>query len=448
MTTSQNTPATPLSESTDVDSQNGMSAFGEPTGAPAADRSRAARSLFNTIPLVLAGSMAMSLNLSMPLPSADAHEKRPAEDKSSPTELGKSIRESLAAAHAASTAEALSTGEVTTAAVAPTSYTVVAGDSVSGISARYGLATASVLALNGLSWKSVIYPGQVLKLTSASSAPIRSTPTSTATTRYTIASGDTVSGIATKFGISTQSLLSANGLGLTSIIYAGSTLAIPGSSAPASVASAPIAQPAPSRAVASTAHVIKQGETIASIARSYGTSIQALLTANGLGWSSIIYSGRTLVIPSVVVVTPGLTGLTGVTPLTQEMAQNARAIISVGRSLGVNDHGLTIALATAMQESSLRNLDYGDRDSLGLFQQRPSQGWGTPAQVRDPHHSARLFFGGPSGPNRGITPGLLDISNWQSMSLTQAAQAVQRSAYPDAYAKWETSAKAWLAALS
>ncbi|TPX00513.1 hypothetical protein FJ656_32410, partial [Schumannella luteola] len=104
-------------------------------------------------------------------------------------------------------------------------------------------------------------------------------------------------------------------------------------------------------------------------------------------------------------------------------------------------------LAAAMQESSLRNIDYGDRDSLGLFQQRPSTGWGTPDQILNASHAARLFYGGPSNPNKGKTRGLLDIAGWQSMSLTQAAQAVQISAYPNAYAKWETSATSWLAQL-
>jgi hypothetical protein len=130
--------------------------------------------------------------------------------------------------------------------------------------------------------------------------------------------------------------------------------------------------------------------------------------------------------------------------LTSEMAANAKTIIKVGKSLGVNDYALVIALAATMQESTLRNLNYGDRDSLGLFQQRPSTGWGTPAQVTDPTYAARLFFGGPSNPNAGITRGLLEIPGWQSMTVTQAAQAVQQSAYPDAYAKWEASARVWL----
>ena len=97
---------------------------------------------------------------------------------------------------------------------------------------------------------------------------------------------------------------------------------------------------------------------------------------------------------------------------------------------------------TAAQESTLRNLDYGDRDSLGLFQQRPSMGWGTPAQVRDPAYAAAAFYGGPASPTRNR--GLLGVAGWESMPLTVAAQAVQRSAFPNAYARWEDDARAWL----
>jgi hypothetical protein len=129
-----------------------------------------------------------------------------------------------------------------------------------------------------------------------------------------------------------------------------------------------------------------------------------------------------------------------VTPLTSEMRGHAQTIIQVGRQLGVPDYGIVIALATAMQESTLRNLSWGDRDSVGLFQQRPSSGWGTAADLQVPSHAARLFYVG----RPGYTRGLLQISGWQGMTLTRAAQAVQISAYPNAYAKWETSAWAWL----
>jgi hypothetical protein len=99
-----------------------------------------------------------------------------------------------------------------------------------------------------------------------------------------------------------------------------------------------------------------------------------------------------------------------------------------------------------MQESWLRNLDWGDRDSLGLFQQRPSTGWGTPEEVHDPVRAARAFYGGPSDPNGENSRGLLDIDGWHDMSFADAAQAVQISAYPERYAQWEQPAYAWLAA--
>ena len=133
--------------------------------------------------------------------------------------------------------------------------------------------------------------------------------------------------------------------------------------------------------------------------------------------------------------------------MSAEMRTNATIIVSTARSIGVTDYGIVIALAAAAQESSLRNVQFGDRDSLGLFQQRPTMGWGTAEQVLDPVRSTKAFFGGSANPNRGLTTGLLDVSGWESLSVTAAAQAVQKSGHPDAYAKWEASARSWLAEL-
>jgi peptidoglycan hydrolase-like protein with peptidoglycan-binding domain len=124
--------------------------------------------------------------------------------------------------------------------------------------------------------------------------------------------------------------------------------------------------------------------------------------------------------------------------LSEEQKANARTIIGVGKGAGVPEYGWVIALATAMQESTLVNLDYGDRDSLGLFQQRTSQGWGTETQIQDPVLASQAFYGVAT---HTANPGLTDVSGWQSMPVTEAAQAVQRSAYPDAYARWETLAR-------
>lgn len=117
--------------------------------------------------------------------------------------------------------------------------------------------------------------------------------------------------------------------------------------------------------------------------------------------------------------------------LDAEQLRNAQTIMSVGAQMGATERDLIIGLMTAFQESRLRNLDYGDRDSLGLFQQRPSQGWGSPAQVTNPRYAARKFF-----------ENLLRLDDRTGMRLTEAAQAVQRSAFPEAYAKWEPLARA------
>jgi murein DD-endopeptidase MepM/ murein hydrolase activator NlpD len=109
-----------------------------------------------------------------------------------------------------------------------------------------------------------------------------------------------------------------------------------------------------------------------------------------------------------------------------EQTGNAAAIVAEGQRRGLPSRAFVVALATAMQESRLLNLDHGDRDSLGLFQQRPSQGWGTPAQIMDPTYAAGKFY-----------DRLAAIPGWESMPLWQAAQSVQASGFPMAYEKWE-----------
>jgi hypothetical protein len=122
--------------------------------------------------------------------------------------------------------------------------------------------------------------------------------------------------------------------------------------------------------------------------------------------------------------------------LAGERLTNAQTIVSVGVGMGVPVRGEIIAIATALLESRLVNLSGGDRDSVGLFQQRPSQGWGTPEHLHTPTYAATAFY-----------TRLLQVPGWQDMALTDAAQAVQRSAYPGAYAQWERSATVIVAAL-
>lgn len=104
---------------------------------------------------------------------------------------------------------------------------------------------------------------------------------------------------------------------------------------------------------------------------------------------------------------------------------NAATITAVGVRRKMPERAVVVALATALQESKLENIEHGDRDSLGLFQQRPSQGWGTPEEIRDPRYAAGKFYAS-----------LKKVKGWKDMRVTDAAQKVQRSAYPEAYEKW------------
>ncbi|MDN0195562.1 heavy metal transporter [Streptomyces sp. S.PNR 29] len=122
---------------------------------------------------------------------------------------------------------------------------------------------------------------------------------------------------------------------------------------------------------------------------------------------------------------------------TPEQAVNAATITAVGTARGVPERAVTIALATALQESGLRNIRHGDRDSLGLFQQRPSQGWGTPKEIMDPTYAAGKFY-----------DHLVKVPGYTRLPLTVAAQRVQRSGFPQAYAKHEPDATLLAAALT
>ncbi|MET0589704.1 MAG: LysM peptidoglycan-binding domain-containing protein [Naasia sp.] len=373
--------------STQVTTSTAENAVTARRGRHAAPRGRSfARGLLSAVPVMLVGTLAVTLGTT----PSEALNRKPERERPTPSpepDTSTGLDFTAAAVTPSTSAplhETASIGEIATAqSLAPFEYTVVEGDTVSDISGRYGLSTASVLALNGLSWKSMIFPGQILSLNASASPAL---PVEVPLTRYTIVAGDTISAIASSNQLDTEAVLSANGLGRDSIIYPGQTLVIPqlgrGSSAPVLEAT-PVAQ------------------------------VTAIGSAVGL---------------------------------TEEMYGNAASIVRIGRELGVSDRGIVIALAAAMQESTLRNIDWGHLDSVGLFQQRPSMGWGTAAQLNDPEYAIRAFYTGI--PGRDVsTLGLLDIEGWESMTVTQAAQAVQISAYPDAYAKWESDAWAWLGIL-
>lgn len=117
--------------------------------------------------------------------------------------------------------------------------------------------------------------------------------------------------------------------------------------------------------------------------------------------------------------------------LTQDQVDNATTIYSVARGMGMSDRDGMLGIMCAMQESTLTNLHGGDRDSVGLFQQRPSCGWGTVAQCENPTYASTQFF-----------KSLAKVSNRDSMTESAAIQAVQHSGFPDAYQKWLNLGKA------
>ncbi|HEY3408210.1 MAG TPA: hypothetical protein VGK53_08570 [Propionicimonas sp.] len=159
--------------------------------------------------------------------------------------------------------------------------------------------------------------------------------------------------------------------------------------------------------------------------------VVALIGGGVVLWSA--YNKTPLPIDDRCVATAG--GHT--TTITPEQAGNAAIIAGMSIKRGLVPRAASIALTTAYQESGIRNLDHGHADSIGLFQQRPSKGWGTIEQIMDPWYSTRKFY-----------QAMERIKNWRTRSINDVAQAVQRSAYPDAYRQHEANARALASALT
>lgn len=205
----------------------------------------------------------------------------------------------------------------------------------------------------------------------------------------------------------------------------------------------------------------KTGRKVIAVILALGvlTSPFALIIAAGVISISAFGSDETASggMPVACTATLPGTALSGPSSLSQKQMQNAATIIAVGRQLNVPPRGWAVAIATARQESGLLSLaslaemdslNYphdgtaaGDHDSVGIFQQRDA--WGPTAARMDVATSAKMFYTGGNAGQRG----LLDVPGWQTMSIAEAAQSVQASAFPSAYAQWEALATATVASL-
>ena len=298
--------------------------------------------------------------------------------------------------------------------VTPTAHTVVRGDTVSGIAGRYGLSTTSVLKLNNLKSNSVIYPGQRIKLKAAAAPAARAAaPARTAARTYTVKSGDTLGGIAGRHGVRLSQVLSWNGLKVSSIIYPGQKIRLGAGTA---VAAAPANAAAPA-AAPSASYVIKSGDTLSGIASRHGVKLAAILSANRLKVTSVIYPGQKLAIPGK---TGSVQPASSVTPLVPSsflgytypaavvssanknkallnaspvpsLAQMQSIVADTARRMGVDP---ALAQAFAYQESGFNQRAVSPANAIGTMQVIPSSGeWasdlvGRKLNLLDPYDNA------------------------------------------------------------
>ena len=281
------------------------------------------------------------------------------------------------------------------AAAAARTHTVASGETVSAIAARYGTTVAAISAANGLDARAFIRVGQTLQISGAA-APAASTaaPAAATTGTHTVASGETVSAIAARYGTTVAAIVSANGLDSRAFIRVGQTLTVSGASA------APAAGTAPGTS-AGGAHTVASGETVSAIAQRHGTTVAAIVAANGLDSRAFIRVGQQLTIPGGAAAAPaaaapatGGAALVGNTFLGRTYAPtvvasanaNKATLLAMGvpskaemqakvaataRSMGVDPR---LAQAIAFQESGFNHTSVSPANAIGTMQVIPSSG--------------------------------------------------------------------------
>ncbi|WP_260982578.1 LysM peptidoglycan-binding domain-containing protein [Arthrobacter sp. U41] len=313
----------------------------------------------------------------------------------------------------------------------PATYTIALGDTISGIAGKFGLETAAVLRSNGLKANSIIYPGQKIKLSATAAAPPKAAPAAAKPAAaaggsvYTVKSGDTLGAIAARHGVKLSQVFSLNGLNMGSIIHPGQKIKIGAAAAPAPSKPAP-SKPAASAPAAPTAsapagsYTIKSGDTLSGIAARHGVKLSAILAANRLTMSSIIYPGQKLALAGSSVApasTPPAATVTPLVPSTflgfsypaavvssanQNKAllnaspvpsreQMKKIVADTARRMGVDP---SLALAFAFQESSFDHRSVSPANAIGTMQVIPSSGqWasdlvGRKLNLLDPYDNA------------------------------------------------------------
>ena len=254
-------------------------------------------------------------------------------------------------------------------------YTVRSGDTLGGIAARNGVSLAAVFAANKMGMSTIIYPGQKIVLGGAVTAPTVTAPTapSPATSTHLVKSGDTLGAIAARYKVSLASVLAANGMTLKTVIYPGQKilLATTATAAPAPAPAPPAATPAPTPAApapaAAKTYVVKAGDTLSRIASSNGVSLSALLAANGMNLQTIIYPGQVITLAGTVTAPPAAPSAS----VSPSVAELKIMVADTARRLGVDP---SLALAFAMQESSFRQDVTSSAGAIGTMQVMPTSG--------------------------------------------------------------------------
>lgn len=308
---------------------------------------------------------------------------------------------------------AAGTPAATAAAVsAPTAatHTVVKGETLTRIAARYGTTVRALVAANALPSADRIAIGQVLRLP-GTATPTRATAAATtaavgapvAGAKHAVSRGETVSGIAARYGTSVRAIIDANGLGANALIFAGQTLTIPATraSAPTAVI-VPVSAPAPAAVIvpvsapAAATYTVLRGDTVSHLAKTWGTTITAVIEANSLDAAGLIYVGQQLKVPGVARTAP----TTATTPLVPNSflgrtyptatvaAANANkaallaagvpsrqqmqaTVVEVARAMGVDP---VLAQAHAYQESGFNHASVSPANAIGTMQVIPSSG--------------------------------------------------------------------------